>query len=127
MASSFKQVVVYAVVILTVLINAGVAGAFTSPEAESEVSDSPRSATVQDFDLEIPAPENSDATSSIAFCDGLCVVTTVPCGAACPLMGPATATASGLSLYSLLKFPLTARLSKGLEHNLDPHPPKTGA
>ena len=124
MASSFKQVVVYTVVILTVLINTGVAGAFTSPEAESEVSRSLRSATVQGFDLEIPNP---DATSSIAFCDGLCVVTTVPCGAACPLMGPATATASGLSLYSLLKFPVTARLSKGLEHNLDPHPPKTGA
>ena len=127
MARNLKQVVVYAVVILTALINAGVAGAFISAEAESEVSESPRSATTQGFDLEIPAPENSDANSGIAFCDGLCVVTTVPCGAACSLIGPATAMASGLSLYSLLKFPVTARLSKGLEHTLDPHPPKTGA
>lgn len=127
MARNLKQFVIYVIVIVTALVNAGVAGAFAPTEAGVRLLEAPISATVQGFDLEILNQENSQADTGIVFCDGLCVVTTVPCGAACPLMGPATATANGLSLYSLLKFPLTARLYTGLEHNLDPHPPKTGA
>ena len=127
MARNLKQFVVYAIVIVTALVNAGVAGAFASTEAGARLLESPLSATVQGFDLEISNRANSDPDTGVAFCDGLCVVTTVPCGAACPLIGPPSAQASGLSLYSLLKFPLTARLPAGLEHNLDPHPPKTGA
>ncbi|WP_119166871.1 hypothetical protein [Algihabitans albus] len=126
MARALKQFVVYAVVIVTALINAGLAAAFTADAANDGSPEGTPPATFQTLAPETPDQDKPDADTGAISCDGLCVGTTVPCGAACPLITATAATTAGLSPYDLLRFPVTARFSRGLEHDLDPGPPKTG-
>ncbi|WP_421708472.1 hypothetical protein [Algihabitans sp.] len=130
MARALQQVIVYAIVVVTALINAGVAGAFTTAVADGPFQSSYPAAIqtlateMQDLDGSGP---DSRADRGGTACDGLCAVTVVPCGAACSLIAATAAKTAGLSIYGLLKFPVTARFSRGLDHDLDPGPPKTGA
>ena len=125
MARALQHVIVYTIVVVTALINAGVAGAFTTGVADGPFQ-SPYPAAIQTLALEAPDPDPSADRGGIS-CDGLCAVTVVPCGAACSLIAATDAKTAGLSIYGLLRFPVTARFLRGLDHDLDPGPPKTGA
>lgn len=126
MARVLKQFVVYAVVVVVALINAGMASAFPMEAAGGWLQESTPPAMAQTLALETADRQEADADSRGPSCDGLCVATAVPCGAACPLITAPATTTAGLSLYDLLKFPVAARFSRGLELDLDPGPPKAG-